>query len=111
MVEGWGGKGCRGGRRHQGPRVSGCETGSLREQDTGLKLRRSVFSETITKGQKEKCLILSSARDSKCPLKLLLPFVILKDSSMTLEVDTKEKGLDTVSHNLQRPQKKAPDTT
>ena len=38
---------------------------------------------------------------SKCPLKLLLPFVILKDSNMTLEVDTREKELDTGSHILQ----------
>lgn len=38
---------------------------------------------------------------SKCPLKLLLPLVILKDSSMTLEVDTRENELDTGSHILQ----------
>ena len=38
---------------------------------------------------------------SKCPLKLLLPLVILKDSNMTLEVDTREKELDTGSHSLQ----------
>lgn len=38
---------------------------------------------------------------SKCPLKLLLPFVILKDSNMTLEVDTRENVLDTDSHSLQ----------
>lgn len=48
-----------------------------------------------------KCVILSSAMASKCPLKLLLPLVILKDSNMTLEVDTREKGLDTGSHSLQ----------
>lgn len=39
---------------------------------------------------------------SKCPPKLRLPLVILKDSSMTLEVETKEKELDTGSHTLQR---------
>lgn len=38
---------------------------------------------------------------SKCPLKLLLPLVILKDSSMTLEVDTRENERDTGSHILQ----------
>lgn len=52
-------------------------------------------------GGKKKSLILSSARLSKCPRKLLLPLVILKDSSMTLEVDTREKDLDTLSHTLQ----------
>lgn len=36
MVEGWGGKGCRGARRHQGLRGSRSETGSLRDQDTGF---------------------------------------------------------------------------
>lgn len=30
-----------------------------------------------------------------------MPLVILKDSSMTLEVDTREKELDTGSHSLQ----------
>ena len=38
---------------------------------------------------------------SKCPLKVLLPVVILKDSSMTLEVETREKEADTGSHSLQ----------
>lgn len=46
-------------------------------------------------------MIPSSAMASKCPLKLLLPLVILKDSNMTLEVDTRENVLDTGSHSLQ----------
>lgn len=49
-----------------------------------------------------KPVILSSAMASKCPLKLLLPLVILKDSSMTLEVDTRENERDTGSHILQQ---------
>lgn len=39
---------------------------------------------------------------SKCPLKVLLPLVILKDSSMTLEVETREKEVVTLSHSLQQ---------
>ena len=40
---------------------------------------------------------------SKYPLKFLFPAVILKDSSMTLEEDTREMGEDSCSHNLVRP--------
>lgn len=38
---------------------------------------------------------------SKCPLKILLPLVILKDSSMTLDVETRDRDIDTASHSLQ----------
>lgn len=57
MVEGWGGKGCRGDRRHQGLRGSRSETGSLREQDTGFTWEVSFYkskfstSNTITRRQ------------------------------------------------------------
>lgn len=55
MVEGWGGKGCRGDRRHQGLCGSRSETGSLREQHTVFTSGgrfSCATSKTITKGQR-----------------------------------------------------------
>lgn len=66
-----------------------------------LQTKVRNFGNVLNLRQPGKYVILSSAMASKYPLKFLLPLVILKDSSMTLEVDTREKELDTGSHSLQ----------